>query len=181
LLESAPIGPTGNIAGTVTDASTDDPVAGAAVTLVGERTRSTTTAAHGTYGMRLSTGEWDSTISKFGYLPQSDTVTIPLDDTLVHDVALTPAPSGTLTGTVTDGSGQSWPLYARISVVGVPGVAAYTNPETGNYSLSLPVGSHLVRATSQLPGYESEIREVVIGESGAVADFALTVNVLSCN
>ncbi|WP_256842803.1 cell wall-binding repeat-containing protein [Ornithinimicrobium cryptoxanthini] len=181
LLESAPIGPTGNIAGTVTDASTDGPIAGAGVTLVGERTRSTATAADGTYALRLGTGEWDATISKFGYLPQTDTVTIPLDETLVHDVDLTPASSGMLTGTVTDGSGQGWPLYARISVVGVSGVAAYTDPETGDFALSLPVGNHTVQATSQLPGYVSQTRDVVITESGAVSDFALTINPMSCN
>lgn len=181
LLQEAPIGPTGSIAGTVTDASTGDPIAGANVALVGERTRSTSTAADGSYGVRLGTGEWASTISKFGYLPQTDTVTIPLDDTLVHDVALAPAPSGTLTGTVTDGSGQGWPLYAQLSVVGVSGVTAYTNPETGDYSLSLPIGTHLVRMTSQLPGYVSETREVVIVAAGTVADFGLTVNAMSCN
>ncbi|WP_109473366.1 cell wall-binding repeat-containing protein [Ornithinimicrobium cavernae] len=182
LLGTAPIGDTGRVEGTVTDASTDEPVAGATATFVRERTRSTTTAADGTYGMLLGTGDWDATISRFGYLPDSATVTVPLDETVVHDVALAPAPTGTLSGTVTDGSGQGWPLYARISVEGQPGVAAFTDPETGGYTLTLPAGTHVVRATSQLPGYLAEVREVVITDGiTATEDFALGVDPITCN
>lgn len=181
LLDSAPIGDTGQLEGTVTDAATEEPIGGATVLLEAERTRTTATATDGTYGLRLGSGDWATTVSKFGYLPDDAVVTVPVDDTVVHDVALQPAPTGVLTGTVTDGSGQGWPLYARISVVGAPSVGAYTDPQTGAYSLTLPAGTHLVRATSQLPGYQVETREVVVTASGdVVADFGLTVDPMTC-
>ena len=41
---------------------------------------------------------------------------------------------------MTDGSGHSWPLYARITVDGVPGGPVWTDPITGRYSVSLPQG-----------------------------------------
>ncbi|WP_122260787.1 cell wall-binding repeat-containing protein [Ornithinimicrobium cerasi] len=182
LLDSAPIGDTGRVAGTVTDAASAEALAGATVTLQAERTRSTTTAADGTYGIRLGSGEWDVTTSKFGYLPDAATVTVPVDDTVVHDVALEAAPTGMLSGTVTDGSGQGYPLYARISVQGQSSVGAYTDPLTGAYTLDLPVGTHVVRATAQLPGYQVESREVVVvAADGSVADFALLVDPVTCS
>ena len=180
LLESAPIGDTGHVAGTVTDAATDEPLSGARASFTAERTRVATTASDGSYGLRLGSGDWDATVSKFGYLSDTGSVTVPVDETVVHDAALTPAPVGTLTGTVTDGSGQGWALYARVSVDGAPGVGAYTNPETGTYTLDLPVGTHTITATSQLPGYQAQSREVVITDGGAVEDFALIVNAITC-
>ncbi|AXH95332.1 cell wall-binding repeat-containing protein [Ornithinimicrobium avium] len=181
LLASAPIGDTGRVVGTVTDSSTSDPVSGATVELQGERVRTTSTASDGTYGLRLGVGDWATTVSRFGYLTDSATVNVALDETTVHDVALDPAPSGTLSGTVTDGSGNGYPLYARISVQGAASVGTYTDPETGEYSLDLPVGTHVVRATSQLPGYQVASRSVVVVEAdGTVADFALTIDPMTC-
>ncbi|WP_256838456.1 cell wall-binding repeat-containing protein [Ornithinimicrobium faecis] len=182
LLSSAPIGDTGEVAGTVTDAVTADPIPGATATFAGERERATTTAADGTYGLRLGAGDWDTTVSKFGYLEDNATVTISADDTVTHDVALDPAPAGTLSGTVTDGSGQGWPLYARISVEGQDSAATFTNPETGAFTLELPAGTHAVRVTSQLPGYLAEVRDVEITEAGdTTEDFALGVDPVSCS
>jgi putative cell wall-binding protein/subtilisin family serine protease len=181
LLDAAPIGDTGRINGTVTDARDGAALPGATVRLEAERTRTTTTGADGTYGLRLGSGDWAVTTSKFGYVPDSATVTVPVDDTVVHDVALEPAATGTLTGTVTDGSGQGYPLYARISVQGVAGVGAYTDPVTGAYSLDLPLGTHVVMATAQLPGYLVESREVVVVEDGGgVADFGLLADPATC-
>jgi putative cell wall-binding protein len=181
LLDSAPIGDTGRVEGTVTDAASSEPLPGATLTLEAERTRSTTTAADGTYALRLGSGDWAVTTSKFGYLPDVDSVTVPVDDTVVHDVALEAAPTGTVSGTVTDGSGQGYPLYARVSVQGQSEVGAYTDPLTGAYTLDLPVGTHVVRATAQLPGYQVESREVVVVETdGTVADFALLVDPVTC-
>ena len=57
------------------------------------------------------------------------------------NVALTPSPSVTLSGTVTDGGGHGWPLYARIDVAGKPGGPDFTNPITGHYSISLPANA----------------------------------------
>ncbi|GGF46351.1 hypothetical protein GCM10011366_12600 [Ornithinimicrobium tianjinense] len=181
LLDAAPIGDTGRVTGIVTDAVTGEPVARATVTLTAERTRSVTTAADGTYGLRLGVGEWTAEVSRFGYLPDTATVTVMKDATTTHDVALDPAPTATLTGTVTDGSGNGYPLYARVSVKGQSDVGTYTDPQTGAYALELPVGTHVVQVVSQLPGYQTDAREVTITESGdLLADFALLVDSRTC-
>ncbi|GAA1160875.1 cell wall-binding repeat-containing protein [Ornithinicoccus hortensis] len=182
LLTAAPIADSGTVEGTVTDASTGDPVAGAQVLLQGERERSVRTGADGSYRVRFSSGDYTVTVSRFGYVTDTDTLTIPVDDTVTHDVALDPAPSGTLTGTVTDGGGQGWPLYARLSVQGEPTVGSYTDPETGAYELVLPAGTHTVVATAQYPGYQVGSAEVTIAEDGTVEqDFALPVDAVTCN
>ena len=56
-------------------------------------------------------------------------------------------------GTVTDGSGHGWPLYATITVDGVPGGPVFTDPYTGHYSLTLPQGAdvHAARHARTTP------------------------------
>ena len=51
--------------------------------------------------------------------------------TTTLDFALDPLPSTVVTGTVTDGSGHGWPLYARIDIDGYPGGPVFTDPMTG--------------------------------------------------
>ncbi len=182
LLEAAPVGDTGRLEGTVTDASTSDPVPGAEVTLTAEQHRRVTTAPDGTYGLYLGVGDWTAGVEAFGYLGDSDTVTITTGTTTTHDVALQPAPTATVTGTITDGSGNDYPLYARVSVMGEPGVGTYTDPLTGDYSLTLPVGKHVLEATAQLPGYRTAQQEVVVAEgSSAEVDLALVVDSTTCS
>ena len=53
------------------------------------------------------------------------------------DFALDPLPTTVVTGTVTDGSGHGWPLYARIDIDGFPGGPVFTDPVTGEYSIEL--------------------------------------------
>src|SRR5699024_2905150 len=67
LLNEAPVGDTGTVAGTVTDESTGDAVAGADVELVGEISRTLTTEEDGTFSVRLPVGDYTATVSKFGY------------------------------------------------------------------------------------------------------------------
>ena len=49
---------------------------------------------------------------------------------MTENVGLSPVPRATVSGVVTDGSGHSWPLYARITVDGVPGGPVFTDPAT---------------------------------------------------
>src|SRR5690606_1263934 len=117
LLDSAPLGPVGLLSGTVTDATTGEPIAGVRVAAVGtDLSRTVRTGGDGTYSPLLSAGDYEVTASRFGYVSDVASVTILEDQTVTHDVALAAAPTGTVTGTVTDGSGQGWPLYARVSV-----------------------------------------------------------------
>ncbi len=60
-------------------------------------------------------------------------------------------------GTVKDGSGHGWPLYAKLVVTGpngFPGATLFTDPVTGYYSIELSSGfTYAFAVTSQVPGY----------------------------
>ena len=106
---------TGTLSGTVTDAVYDNPIAGA---MVQAGAYSTTTAADGTYSMRLAVGTYDVTASKFGYAPATVTgVVINDQQTTVQDFSLDPVGSAWVDGYVTD-AGHGWPLYATITITG---------------------------------------------------------------
>ena len=91
--------------------------------------------------------------------------------------ALTPAAAAadtvTVGGTVRDGSGQGWPLWADVTV---DGVSAVTDPATGAFSLSLPPGEHTATVTSRYPGYPA----TTVSLSGSDAEIALEVDPVRC-
>ena len=167
---ASPMGETGSLDGTVTSEGTA--VEGATVSVTGPLDRQTTTAADGTYQFAvLSTGEYTVTASKFGYLPATDTVTVAQDGAVTADLDLEPAPADSVTGTVTDGSGHGWPLYAEISVVGTD-VVTYTDPETGGYALDLPEGDYTLNVAPVYTGYDAVTQDV---STGTAADVAVPV------
>ena len=82
------------------------------------------------------------TAAAYGYASKTISgVTVTDGGTVTENFALDPVPTSTVSGTVTDGSGHGWPLYATITVDGVPGGPVYTDPYTGHYSLTLPQGA----------------------------------------
>jgi carboxypeptidase family protein len=95
-------------------------------------------------------------------------------------LALLPAAAASaapLTGTVSDGSGQGWPLYARVEVVGSAIGATYTDPVTGRYSLELPANqTHTIRYTALVPGYTPEERALTIVDPGATENVLLATD-----
>ena len=96
--------------------------------------------------------------------------------TTTLNAALDPAPSVTLSGTVTDGSGHGWPLYAKIEVTGRPGGPVFTNPETGEYSVDVPAGAtHTVTYTATLPGYQVVTDEVEVGSGDTTHDVEVPI------
>ena len=180
LVSAAPVGDTGTLAGTVTDSATGDPLADATVEITGEFNRTVTTEDDGSYSVRLSAGDYTATASQFGYGNESADVTVAPEQTTTQDFALTVSPSVTLSGTVTDGSGHGWPLYAAIDVAG-PGADVYTDPVTGDYSVSLPSNAtYMVTVDSQYPGYTPATFDVTIGDGDATQDAALEVDSASC-
>jgi len=134
----------GTLEGTVTDSSNSNPIAGATVT-VQPLGASTTTGPDGHYSMLLPIGDYQVTAHAFGYddLTQPGTVTDGGDTVL--DFALNPAPSGSLSGTVTDTSSN--PIEgATVTILGTP-IAPVTTDATGHYSFaSVPNGTYNVKA-----------------------------------
>ncbi len=134
---SCTAGAVGTIAGTVTESGSGLPLQG--VRVQAGPSLETLTAANGTYQLSsVPVGTYDVTFSKLGYVPQTfNGVAVSNGATTTRDAVLVAAAAATISGTVTDGSGHGWPLYARIDVTGIPSKTTYTNPATGQYSISL--------------------------------------------
>ncbi|WP_433384612.1 S8 family serine peptidase [Micromonospora sp. KLBMP9576] len=181
LLGAAPIGDTGTLAGKVTDASTGAAIAGATVTVTGAADRELVTGADGTYSSLLPVGDYQVAVAAFGYQGRTMPAAVTSNATTRLDVALTAVPSVTVSGSVTDGSGHGWPLYAKVTVTGPSGVSDYTTPVNGRYSLKLPSGAtHSLKIESQYPGYQTVTKEVVVGTGNVTANVAVPVQSNAC-
>ncbi len=157
-------GEQGQVSGKVTDSATGKPVSGATVA-VGSATA--TTGADGGYVLTLPAGDQTLAVSAFGYRQQSATATVSQGADTVKDFALVPEPNASVTGTVTDGSGHGWPLYAEITVPGRPGAPVYTDPLTGEFSVDLPTGtSYTLHATAVADGYQALDQKVDLTSAG---------------
>ncbi|MFC1418157.1 carboxypeptidase regulatory-like domain-containing protein [Streptacidiphilus cavernicola] len=155
-------GPHGVISGKVTDHATGKPVSGATVKA---GSRSTTTAADGSYTLNLPTGSYPLTASAYGYAASAaETVQLADGATLTEAFALDAVPRQTVTGKVTDGSGHGWPLYARVTADGVPGGPVFTDPATGVFTLTLPQNTdYTLHVTAAYPGYRPATATVAVG------------------
>jgi N-acetylneuraminic acid mutarotase len=180
LLQAAPVGDAGTVEGTVTDAASGDPLEDATIAFAGPSNRSTTTGDDGSYSIQLSAGDYEVTVSKFGYETETTTLTVVAGETTTSDHALTAAASVTLSGTVADGSGHDWPLYASVDVAG-PADDTWTDPETGEYSVTVPANaSYDVTITADYPGYNASSETITIGDGDTTHDVALTVDTATC-
>ncbi|TDC51651.1 peptidase S8 [Jiangella ureilytica] len=138
-VEAAPRGDTGVLRGTVTDA-TGAGLGGVTVAVAGPANRRLGTAPDGTWSVQVPVGDYDVTASLFGHDDGAGSAAVRTGETTTLDLTLTPRPTATLTGTVTEGSDHGWPLYATITVDGVPDGTYYTNPVDGSYAIDLPAG-----------------------------------------
>ena len=182
-------GPAVVLEGTVT--SDGAPVPGATVTavaagVVAGSSASTITDASGHYEfVSLADGTYDVTVSRYGYLPATASgVDIVAGSTAVQDFSLEAIETVVVVGTVKDGSGQGWPLYASLAVSGpdFPGATLYSDPVTGYYSIELLVGyTYDFAVTSLVPGYEPGGGSVAVGvpvtaPAAMVANWTLAVS-----
>jgi len=170
-VDISPRGPTGTLAGTVTDASTGSPVEGAAVHVVGPTDRTTFTGADGTYSITLPVGTYDVTASHFGYLSETATgVVVTEGATTTQNFALTPAPSHSVSGHVRDGDGN--PLAgATVTIEGTP-IPPATTDASGAYSFaSVPEGEYDVTASAG-GCYETQTQHLVV-DGDETLDFTL--------
>jgi N-acetylneuraminic acid mutarotase len=164
-------GPHGTVSGTVTDRATGKAVAGATVQLGDYQTL---TGTDGSWSLVAPAGTYPLTVSAFGYA-REDLGTIEVADgaQVSADAALEAVPTRTVSGTVRDGGGHGWGVYAELTVDGVPGTA-FTDPATGHYSIRLPrEADYTLRATGLYPGYRPATAKVTVGDTAQTADLEL--------
>jgi hypothetical protein len=178
-------GDTGILEGHVYETDGVTPISGASIhgQEVGDTgTFNATTDATGFYSLRAMVGTYDVTASKYAYLQETVTnVVITVDLTTTQDFTLDPAPSSIVSGVVTDAQ-TGWPLYARIDIDGYPEGPVFTDPLTGQYSVSLADGSdYIFQVNAWSGGYIQEDREILNLAGPRTENFALNVDVAACN
>jgi hypothetical protein len=170
----APRGPIARVNGTVTDESTGKPVSDVTVASDG---RTVSTGADGRYQLTFEAGTHEVTAGKYGYVAETTTVTVAESEVVTVDFALAPAAMIAVSGTVTDGSGHGWPLYAKVEVAGRPGEPVFTDPVTGAYEFDVPAGAtYAVTATAVYPGYKPTTANVAVGTAPVTANVAVPVD-----
>ncbi len=149
--------------------------------MTGPIDRTVTTDDNGFYTVLLIAGTYEVSVNAYGYAVETATAEITAGATTTLDFALDPLPSTVVTGTVTDGSGHGWPLYARIDIDGYPGGPVFTDPLTGQYSVELVASTtYTFNVSAVSPGYAIESREVTVPPDSATQDFALEVDAAAC-
>jgi hypothetical protein len=165
----------GDVAGTVTDAATGKPVVGVNVAVSG---RTAKTDSQGRYDLDLPVGGYQLTASLHGYDSASADVTVTVGATTTRDFALTPSPRAAVSGTVTDGSGHGWPLYAKVAAS--DGTTAFTDPATGRYTLNLLENEdYTLHVTATDGGYTPADQKVSVKTTSLTQNVALTTD-LTC-
>lgn len=172
------IGPQGTLTGTVKAAASGSGIAGAKVTLTPGNIV-VTTGNDGSYSITLAVGNYTATASAFGFGSKNASVTITEDQTTTQDFSLTAAPTATLSGNVTDGSGHGWGLYAEVKVAAAgfgPVADVWTNPQTGAYSVDLPTSTnYTVDFTAYTAGYNPDTESFTLSGNKTL-NAALTVS-----
>src|SRR5690606_10125660 len=115
-----------SVSGTVT--ANGAPVEGAEVTVAGTATRDET-AADGTYEVGVAAGEVILEVTAEGFEPYSATVTVEPQQSLVHDVELTPLAGSSLTVTVVDDVTRQPVSGAQVDVDGPTDGSAETGAD----------------------------------------------------
>ncbi|WP_157640831.1 Kelch repeat-containing protein [Longispora albida] len=163
----------GTVSGYVYNSSSGAAISGARVEVNGT---AVLTQPDGRYSLTAAAGSQTIEFSAYGFAPLSTTVDVTEDGTVTKSVNLTPAPSVKLSGVVKDASGHGYPLYAKVQVVGQPS-ATYTNPATGEYTLSVPKGVKTIIAyTPVYGGYSERVVTMPGSEADIVQDAPLKVD-----
>ncbi|HEX6520381.1 MAG TPA: carboxypeptidase regulatory-like domain-containing protein [Streptosporangiaceae bacterium] len=174
--------PHGDIKGTVTDAGTGKPVAGATVSASGGY--KATTDSSGGYDLGVPAGSYDLTVSDYSYENGTASgVQVTTGGSVTENFALTAEPTHTISGTVTDGSGHGWPMRAKITIDGYPGGPVYSSPYDGHYSVTLPDGAGYTLHVdpADLSGYTSQQATIDLAGADVTQDFALKVDPATCS
>ena len=151
------------ITGTVTDITSSLPISGALVVATNGTTFTLSSLSNGigVFGIGVPGGVYTVSASAYGYYPLVVPGVIVTDGvTVTLSLALTPAPSFIISGTVTE-EGTGNPLTATVTANGSPYpvvVVANTDPATGYYSMTLVGGgqSWTVGASAAAHGPQSQ-------------------------
>ena len=121
--------------------------------------------------------------SRFGYASQTKSaLELSVGGQLNLAFGLKELPTRTLSGTITDGSGHGWPMYAKIEVPGDPDGPVFTDPSTGRYHLNLPANSsqrlHVTAAPVRLPATDLTVH---MHHGASQANATVDVDPATCN
>jgi carboxypeptidase family protein len=178
---SCTLGPRGRLEGTVKDAATGLPLS-SVIVLAGANTTFTDSTGRFQFAA-LPAGAYDITASLYGYVTQTAAGILVTDGgSRVQDFALTPHASATVRGVVTQGSGHSWPLYARLAI-SASGYSrtVFTDPFTGAYSVSLFQGVPYTFTVNAFSAGDVPIMQAVTPSSAdVVQDFVLEADLAAC-
>lgn len=163
------------IAGTVTDAETGEPISNASVTVIGDSgTDETTTDSEGAFELTGLPGdrEYAVTVEKRGYEPTTETRTVPAGETTAVDVSL--AGDGTIAVAVADAHFGEAIESATVDAIGPRGTYSSVRVDDGTYRIeNVPSrGDYELRVRAA--GYVDEDRTVSPSEGeGRVESVAL--------
>jgi PKD repeat protein len=163
----------GFLDGTVLENGSANPIESATITAERDDgyTRIATTDVTGYYTTTAAYGTYTVTADAFGYFPETVyNIEIITDAVTTQDFVLDLLPEYVISGTVSDAvSGE--PLLAEISLLDTPLAPVMTDPGTGYYMITVPMGSYTLQAKADL--HLTEQREVVV-DGDLTEDFSLT-------
>ncbi len=101
---------------------------------------------------------------KFGYLDYSGSVTLTRGDTITHNIAMTPAPAGTLNVHVFKNGGSAVTANITVKLSGSTVASGTSDGISGIYATSLPTGSYEVTIDPPSP-YGTRVYNATINAS----------------
>jgi len=144
----------------------------------------TTTTADGHFAVaaRIDTPNTHATYTlraqKFGYLTYADTVTIALDDTVMRNIQLSPAPGGILTVHTFDNDENAVRANVKVRFAGQTVADDVTDSLSGFYSTPLPTGIYTVIIDPPSPMGTRTFSNVEISENDTTLLSVLVRNVV---